>query len=245
MTNGAISVVNFTIAQDGGSGTMIQSNGTVTASGFTSFGLGSTPGTGTARYEIYGGTLTANGDFSVNESKNQTCIFTQIAGTVVLNGTAGGIKEIGRSTTGRGQYDISGGILSNSIGVLFVGANYDGRLNISGGSVINLSNTVVARSGTGTVTIANGLLQTKSLEIARNIGTGIVTQSSGGVVVQDFFTMGTRGSTGAGTYFMSGGTLSVGGDFSINESNSSASTTRLPRITAPTAACHVQPWSMS
>ena len=227
MTNGALSVVNFTIGQDGGTGTLIQSNGTVTASGFTSFGLGSTPGTGSARYEIYGGTLTANGDFSLNESKNQTCIFTQAAGTVVLNGLASGLKEIGRSTTGTGQYDISGGLLSNSVGVLFVGANNNGILNISGtASVINQSNLVVARSGTGTVNIAAGSLQTRSLEIGRSTGAGIVTQNNGGVVVQDFFTMGTRGSSGSGSYVMNGGSLTIGGDFSVNESNSTTSTFR-------------------
>src|SRR5207244_4404744 len=94
MADGAFNPFDFAIGQDGGTGTMIQSNGTTTVSGFMSMGLGTTPGTGSARYEMYGGTLTANSDFSVNESKNQTCILTQAAGTVVLNGLASGLKEI-------------------------------------------------------------------------------------------------------------------------------------------------------
>src|SRR5439155_23670057 len=106
-------------------------------------------------------------------------------------------------------------------------ANNNGILNISGtASVINQSNLVVARSGTGTVNIAAGSLQTRSLEIGRSTGAGIVTQNNGGVVVQDFFTMGTRGSSGSGSYVMNGGSLTIGGDFSVNESNSTTSTFR-------------------
>src|SRR5437867_13105706 len=105
-------------------------------------GIGANPASGGATYQMNGGTLTASADFSINESKNQTVTFNQSGGTVDLDSSANHLRIVGRSGTGGGIYNISGGTLSTMAGSDFVvggvnsGAN--GTLNVSGTAFVDI-----------------------------------------------------------------------------------------------------------
>ena len=198
------------IGLNGGTGTYIQSNGNVTASGFVTIGVGGlNVSNGVGRCEMYGGTLSIGGDFSVNEDKVQSCIFTQAAGTVNLNGTS--LNIIGRSSVGQGIYSISGGSLN-------VSTNAD--LQIAGRVKPN-ANGVLNVSGTANVTVgdANSIF---ALVVGRSSnGVGVVNQTGGTVTVSPNSTFGvwlgpglrpegTNSPAASGIYNLNGGVLTTG-----------------------------------
>lgn len=195
LAGGRLTARDIAVGQDGGSGSVVQTGGTNTVSGFMSLGLGAPAANGSATYQIDDGELTVAGDFSVNEAKTATCTFTQTGGAVALNGNA----YIGRSTTGQGVYTISGGTLTNANSDLYVGgefggaANANGELNVSGSASVNV-------------------LGDYPLVLARAAGTvGTVNQTGGTVTIDSASAVGlwlAPGGAGAsGTYNLNGGTL--------------------------------------
>ncbi len=235
LTDGALNVKSFTLGVNGATGAVVQNSGTVTVSDFMSLGLGSDNASGVATYQILGGSLAVAGDFSLNENKTQTCTFTQGGGTVTLNGAG---QYVGRSSLGRGVYNISAGTLNagrpntRQFRVGGPGAASNGELNISGTALVDTRVSATrfqigggpgtGVGGTGLVTISGGTLQMQDFVIGQDGGAGSLVVNGGLVTVAGFMSMGLGNPVGTGSAScqVNGGTLTAGADCSVNESKS-------------------------
>src|SRR5579862_205797 len=117
-------------------------------------------------------------------------------------------------------------------GHIFIGDSADGTFSFNSGSLTNTAafgdygfNIGINAGGSGFLTVAPtaGTLSVMPFVIARDGANGTVTQNGGTVIVNDFMSMGLFSPSGPGgtaTYMLNAGTLSVAGDFSVNESSS-------------------------
>lgn len=205
MTGAAVRVGDF------GTGTLNISGGTLTSNFYMSVGLGSHPGSGNGNVVITGGTLNL-AQLTVNEAKTATCTVTQSGGTVNIGnvtGIDGYNARIGLSGTGKGVYNISGGVLNVAGNDLAVGRGLNGEMNISGAAVVNVNNIAVAGKSSDYGFALGG----------SNNGSAVVNQTGGTVTIFNtsllgVFFQGTNGGTS--TYNLSGGSLTTGGISSDN-----------------------------
>ncbi len=206
--NGTVLGVNMFVGAGGGNGTVTQSGGTVTLSGFFTTSAGGTLKTATnGNYNLSGGVLNVGGALSVHEAavagSTAASVFTQTGGTVNANGTGGNHTYIGRAAiaTTKGTYDISSGIFNQAtadvrVGAVGTGAN--GELKVSGTAQFNVGTAAAS---------------TASLWVGQSGNSvGVVNQTGGEVTIAATSANGVQlgGTAGAnGTYNLNGGVLTT------------------------------------
>jgi hypothetical protein len=192
-----------------GAGTFIQSAGAVTIGNFEDLILGNNSG-GAGTYLLSGtGLLTTTGVEAVGLSSAGT--FNQSGGDNVaeegLNIAADGSP---------GTYLLSGGSLNVTFGE-FVGYTGAATFNQSGG-IANIAGGLIIGESTGTYFLSNGTLSITGNEEQVGIGGSGTFNQSGGVQTigqtssrQNLY-IGYSGSASAGTFLLSGGSLTINGD---------------------------------
>ena len=197
MNSGTMNLNSIGIGYQGGVGHVVQTGGIITTTGYLSLGLGLNSRHGSGIYDMSGGTLNAQADFTVHEAGNDAAVgsaFNQSGGTVNLNGAQ---KVIGRSPLGTGSYDLGGNAILNCAanGDLIVGGintGSKGVLNISGTSALNIGGVY-------------------AMALARTTNsTGTVTQTGGTVTMSPTSSLGIwlgAVAGGTATYNLNGGTL--------------------------------------
>ncbi len=195
-----------------GSGLVTQTGGTVTANNWVAVGLGSTQ---TARYNISGGILNAQGIEAGADS------------TGIVNLSAAGIVNISGDTevpsrNGNGTFNITGGTLNTN--------NYQqggrdgttgtGATLVSGGNVNVTGNVIVQRPavGTGAFTLSGGTLAVNG-NLDATLGTftftgGRITRSNAGIIT--YLGNLTTGNSAAGFKLDADKTFAITGAFNIS-----------------------------
>jgi autotransporter-associated beta strand protein len=177
------SISSLTIGSASGySGTLTQSNQTLTVTGEIWIGNGG----GTATYNMSGGTLNAQSWFSIARHYP----LSDPTGTVGIVNFSGGIIN----KSGGGDFNICER-----------GAGNQGTLNMSGTAVLNVNvgNVVLAGGGDGSGGTAT---------IIMNGGTiNLTTATPGGWAWYPQFMIGVGSSTSTGSFTLNSGTLNAGG----------------------------------
>ena len=170
----------------------INSGGSLNTSGTWVF-VGENGGTGTLNVNS-GGSITSNADIRLGRNANGT-------GHVVADGGSIAVSSIARDGTGISTVTVkNGGSIVTTAGNLenVTATSLTGTLT-AGGS-INMLNGVTSTNDGGAITATGG-----EMRIGNN-GTHTLTQTSGSVTTNNWFVVGI-GASGAGTFNMSGGTL--------------------------------------
>ena len=170
----------------------INSGGSLNTSGTWVF-VGENGGTGTLNVNS-GGSITSNADIRLGRNANGT-------GHVVADGGSIAVSSIARDGTGISTVTVkNGGSIVTTFGNLenVTATSLTGTLT-AGGS-INMLNGVTSTNAGGAITATGG-----EMRIGNN-GTHTLTQTSGSVTTNNWFVVGI-GASGAGTFNMSGGTL--------------------------------------
>ncbi len=195
-----------------GSGLVTQTGGTVTANNWVAVGVGSTQ---TARYNISGGTLNAQGLEAGADS------------TGIINLSAAGIVNIDGNTevptrNGNGTFNITGGTLNT---IYYQQGGRDGQTGtgatfLSGGN-LNVSRDLVVQRpavGTGAFTLSGGTLAVNG-NLDATLGTftftgGRITRSNAGIIT--YLGNLTTGNSAAGFKLDADKTFAITGAFNIS-----------------------------
>ncbi|MES2924059.1 MAG: autotransporter-associated beta strand repeat-containing protein [Verrucomicrobiota bacterium] len=158
-------------------GTLNQTNGTISAGG--QFWVGSSTGTGS--YTMSGGTLNVGSWFVVGRNAGGVGTLTMSNGTI--NKTGGGDLVVGAdNATATGTISASGGLINVTGGVTHIGkGGGTGTLTISGTADFRTTQMVVGEgTGIGTLNLNGGILKTPKL----NGGPGSATAYFNGGTLQ-------------------------------------------------------------
>jgi fibronectin-binding autotransporter adhesin len=182
--------------QDTTSGTVVQNGGTVTVANEVQM-AGMAAGATTARYELYGGTLTIGSFLQVG--RLGTGVFIQDGADTVVNINRND-DALTIGGTGTGTYTLSNGTLNvnNHLAQIAVNGTATGTLNVSGGVANFKRGLVLARrdNSVGTLVQDGGVVNVGTL-------TGHSTYGTFGLLVSANEGTGTTN----GTYDLNGGEL--------------------------------------
>ncbi len=146
----------------------------------------------------------------------------------VATGFTGTVTDvrIGNNPAGSGGYSQTGGTLNSANFAVGGDATGTGTFNIIGGALNigsgNVGDFSIGDDGVGTATIGGGVITTRFAFLGKSThGSGHVTQTGGGLVVQRNFVMDelkpadTSAVQNASDYTMSGGSITVGSEMYI------------------------------
>jgi len=199
-----LNVNDTIIVGSGGTGTLTQYSGAVTAGNVSIGGGGGVDGGGfyldggTGTYNLAGGTLTTS---LLEVGHAGTGTFNQSGGTVNASWTL----WLGNAGGSNGTYNLSSGTLN--AGGEQIGLFGSGTFNQSGGTNNSAAGLWIGGGG-GTYTMTGGVLNADSIIVGNN-GNGTFNQSGTGSAVNVNGTLWIGNPSGA-IYTLSGGTLTTG-----------------------------------
>jgi autotransporter-associated beta strand protein len=207
-TGGLTTVSDLIVGEFGGTGTFNLDSGTVTTGGWNFCGRrAGSVGT----MNISGGTLTNAGRFYIGE--NATGTVNQTGGTM----TNGGEVRIGQGAGGNATLNLSAGTFSANGWCLIGREGSNGTLNLSG------TGTFIKNSG-DPFAIGND----------PGVGSGTLNQTGGTLTTANGSTMRIGGHPDStGTWNMSGGTATIGGQIRIGSDGNGTLTMDGGTINAP------------
>ena len=226
MTGGAINKAGngqFLVGHNNGTGTVVQSGGTIIANNELYIGNENAGASGT--YTLSGtGALTVSNEVVVGRESG-TGVLNVDGGTITTGGN--GNMYIGRRN-GTGTLNQTDGVIS-VIYEFGVGTRDDNKIgtgtyNLSGGTLSAGRNIFIGKElgSSGTMDMTGGTMSTSDkLQIGHNQATGVLTQSGGTVNVQNEVYIGNESTnTSVGTYTISGSAgLNVGNQVIVGRDN--------------------------
>ena len=226
MTGGAINKAGngqFLVGHNNGTGTVVQSGGTIIANNELYIGNENAGASGT--YTLSGtGALTVSNEVVVGRESG-TGVLNVDGGTITTGGN--GNMYIGRRN-GTGTLNQTDGVIS-VIYEFGVGTRDDNKIgtgtyNLSGGTLSAGRNIFIGKElgSSGTMDMTGGTMSTSDkLQIGHNQATGVLTQSGGIVNVQNEVFIGNESNASSvGTYTLSGtGALNVGNQVIVGRDN--------------------------
>ena len=185
-----------------GTGSVVQSGGTIAASGFVDLGQNVSA---SGSFNLGSGLLTMNGSACLGYAGTGT--FTQTGGTNLI----GFGIHLGQNTGASGSYNLVNGQLivsgSESVGYGSTSAN----IFMQSGGTNSISKVLVLgnlANSSGSYSLIGGLLTATSGEYIGNSGTGSLTQGGGTNSVSGALVLG-QSTAASGNYNLNGGTLVV------------------------------------
>ena len=226
MTGGAINKTGngqFLVGHNNGTGTVVQSAGTIIANNELYIGNENAGASGT--YTLSGtGALTVSNEVVVGRESG-TGVLNVNGGTLTTEGN--GNMYIGRRN-GTGTLNQTDGVV-NVNREFGVGTRDDNKIgtgtyNLSGGSLSAANNIFIGKElgASGTMDMTGGTMSTSDkLQIGHNQATGVLNQSGGTVNVQNEVYIGNENNASSvGTYTLSGtGALNVGNEVIVGRDN--------------------------
>ena len=226
MTGGAINKAGngqFLVGHNNGTGTVVQSAGTIIANNELYIGNENAGASGT--YTLSGtGALTVSNEVVVGRESG-TGVLNVNGGTLTTEGN--GNMYIGRRN-GTGTLNQTDGVV-NVNREFGVGTRDDNKIgtgtyNLSGGSLSASNNIFIGKEqgSSGTMDMTGGTMSTSDkLQIGHNQATGVLTQSGGTINVQNEVYIGNENNASSvGTYTLSGtGVLNVGNEVIVGRDN--------------------------
>ena len=226
MTGGAINKTGngqFLVGHNNGTGTVVQSGGTIIANNELYIGNENAGASGT--YTLSGtGALTVSNEVVVGRESG-TGVLNVNGGTLTTEGN--GNMYIGRRN-GTGTLNQTDGVV-NVNREFGVGTRDDNKIgtgtyNLSGGSLSASNNIFIGKEqgSSGTMDMTGGTMSTSDkLQIGHNQATGVLTQSGGTINVQNEVYIGNENNASSvGTYTLSGtGVLNVGNEVIVGRDN--------------------------
>ena len=226
MTGGAINKAGngqFLVGHNNGTGTVVQSGGTIIANNELYIGNENAGASGT--YTLSGtGALTVSNEVVVGRESG-TGVLNVNGGTLTTEGN--GNMYIGRRN-GTGTLNQTDGVV-NVNREFGVGTRDDNKIgtgtyNLSGGSLSAANNIFIGKElgASGTMDMTGGTMSTSDkLQIGHNQATGVLNQSGGTVNVQNEVYIGNENNASSvGTYTLSGtGALNVGNEVIVGRDN--------------------------
>ena len=226
MTGGAINKAGngqFLVGHNNGTGTVVQSGGTIIANNELYIGNENAGASGT--YTLSGtGALTVSNEVVVGRESG-TGVLNVNGGTLTTEGN--GNMYIGRRN-GTGTLNQTDGVV-NVNREFGVGTRDDNKIgtgtyNLSGGSLSASNNIFIGKEqgSSGTMDMTGGTMSTSDkLQIGHNQATGVLTQSGGTINVQNEVYIGNENNASSvGTYTLSGtGVLNVGNEVIVGRDN--------------------------
>lgn len=199
-------------------GHLAGSQGTVTVSG------GTWQNTNTLAVGHQGnGTLTfvsgliASGAVRIADESNSTGLFTMPGGVLQIT------TELAIGESGNGTMNFQGGEVTTSATNIGKTTGVTGVLTVSGAAVLrSTAHLTVGTVSNGTLNIQGGQVNTALMRLGENAGaSGQMTMSAGTLQVSNQFQLGTSGT---GTFNLSGGTVTVSDFLRIGTNNGSQGT---------------------